>query len=426
MTDLAEIDDPDIHLLPSNASPLERLMSASAQRRFDGIPTPIETIKRPFDAPLNFLPHLAWEVSLDVWEEDWPEWQKRRAIANSIHLHRIKGTLPALIGWLELIGAELQSYVIPPVGAYAAPSATPEEKAAFAAQFPELRIYLESDYGTADADLYTNDGFSDDEFVTVSTAADRYGNRAYLVDKGVSTPVPMLPVTWAGANAINEGLVGVVIPGEDDGGFFIADAAADASFVTAAKITSKLLTIAADRSYVPITPQPVILPGDTPPLTLMNVIPERIATTGIIGLDVLHIEVGYVGDYLGDKDSSLRIYDRYYLYDATRLVGTPGSDGGFFLDSTRLEIPPFYAEMRVHFGGSAPVPSFMLDDGFVDEACTVPVQGQLDRVAAALRAAKSHRDQIWFTTQISRPVEFDDAVPLDGSIAFDAEIPLYD
>jgi hypothetical protein len=423
---MTDIEDPDVHLLPSNASALERLTSASAARRFDGIPTPIETIKRPFDAPTGFLPPLAWEVSLDVWEEDWPEWRKRRAIANSIHLHRIKGTLPAFIGWLDVIGAELQSYVIPPIGAYASPGTTKAERAAFAAQFPELRIYLESNYGAADADLYTNDGFSDSEFFTVSTAGERYGQRAYLIDQGVTTPLPMLPVTWAGAAAINEGLVGVVIPGEDDGGFFIADAAVDAACVTAAKITSQLLSIAADRSYVPLTPQPVVLPSDTPPLTLMNVTPERVATTGSIGPDVLHTDAGFIEDYLGAKDSSLRIYDRYYLYDATRVVGLPGSDGGFFLDSTRLEIPPFYAEMRVHLGGASPVPTFMLDDGFVGEACMMPVQGQLDRVAAALRAAKSHRDQIWFTTQISRPVEFADAPPLDGTIAFDAEIPLYD
>jgi hypothetical protein len=158
----------------------------------------------------------------------------------------------------------------------------------------------------------------------------------------------------------------------------------------------------------------------------MDTMPERVALKGTIGPDVLHAGAGYIGDYLGEKDTHLRIFDRFYLFDAERVIGGPGSDGGFFLDHTRLEIPPFYAEMRVHFPGNAPPPTLMLDDGFLDEASLLPVQGQLDRVAAALRAAKSHRDHIWFTTQISRPVEFADAVPLDGSVAFDDEILIYD
>jgi hypothetical protein len=423
---MIEIDDPDRHILPSNASPLERLMAASGAHRIDGIPVPIDTIKRPFEAPAAFLPHLAWETSLDIWEEDWPEWRKRRAISKSIGLHRLKGTLPGVEGWLDILGATLQSYVIPPIGGYVSPGRTEAERAAFVAQFPELRIYTQSDIGIAEADLYTNDGFVDSEFFTVSTARDRYGRRAYVVDRGVTRQVPMLPVTWAGAEAILEDLIGVVIPGEDDGGFFIGDAGIDSGFVTVERITSSLLSIAANRSYLPISPRPVVLGSDGPPMTLMDVLPERVAIRGTIGPDVLHASEGFVGDYLGEKDSHLRIYDRFYLFDPERVVGGAGSDGGFFLDHTRLEIPPFYAEMRVHFAGSSPPPTMMLDDAFINEACLLPVQGQLDRVAAALRAAKSHRDQIWFTTQVSRPVEFADAVPLDGSIAFDAEIPIYD
>lgn len=422
---MSVIDQPAAHLLPPNATPLERVFAASGGRRIGGVPVPIDLLKRPFEVPAAFLPHLAWEVSLDVWDEDWPEWRKRRAVARSIYLHRLKGTLPGFEGWLDLIGAKLQSYVIPPIGGFVSPDRTEEEKRAFVQQFAELRIYTQSDYGTADADLYVGDGFVDVDFATVSTAKDRYGRRAYVVDHGQTRQVPTLPVTWAGADAILEDLIGVVIPGEDDGGFFLADAFIGEGYVTEAKITSKLLSIAANRSFLPISPRPVLL-GESEPFTLINVMPERVATKGTIGPDVMHTDDGYIGDFLGDKDAHLRIYDRFYLYDPDRVIGGPGSDGGLFVDHTRLEIPPFYAELRVAFPGSAPVPSFMLEDAFIDEGTLLPVEGLMDRVAAVLRAAKSHRDDIWFTTQTSRPIGFDDAPPFDGSIQFDSLIPLYD
>lgn len=423
---MSVIDDGDAHLLPSNASPLERLISATGGARIDGIPVPIDLLKRPYEVPAQFLPHLAWEVSLDVWDENWPEWRKRRAIAKSIGLHRLKGTLAGVEGWLDILGAALQSYVIPPIGAFVGSNRTPAEKAAFNAQFAELRIYLESDTGSADADLYVADGFVGVDFVTISTASDRYGRRAYVVDRGVTRQVPMLPVSWAAADAINEGLVGVVLPGEDDGGFFIRDACLGNANVTAAKITSRLLTIAADRSFVPISPQPVLIGSDVAPMALISVIPERIAVKGTIGPDVLHVNAGYVGDFAGEKDTDLRIYDRYYLFDPTRVAGTPGSDGAFFLDYTRLSIPPFYAELRVDFPGFDPIPTFMIGDGFVGDACLMPVQGQMDKVAACIRAAKALRDDVWFTTQTKRPIQFSDGIPIDGSVGFDTLVSIFD
>ena len=419
------IEDTIAHLLPDNASPIEKVFAASGKKRVDDIPVPIDLLKRPYEVPAQFMPHLAWEVSLDIWGEDWPEWRKRRAIAKSIALHRLKGALKGVEGWLDILGARLQSYVIPPIGGFVSPDWTAAERAAFAGQFPELRVYTQSDYGTAAADLYLGDGFLDAEFVTISTARDRYGRRAYLIDRGVTRQVPMLPVTWAGAEAILEDLIGVVIPGEDDGGFFLSDAALGAAYVTEPKITSRLLSIAADRSYVPISPRPVVI-GDGEPMRLLNVAPERRAVTGTIGVDVMHVHDGFIGDALGEKDAHLRIYDRFYLYDPDRVPGGPGSDGGLFLDHARLEIPPFYAELRVGFPGRAPHATLMLDDAFVDEGSLMPVQGQMDRVASAIRAAKSHRDSIWFTTRTSRPVEFSDSPPLDGSIDFDAETPIYD
>ena len=128
------------HLLPPNAPPLMRVLAGAAAGIQD-IPVPTHLVRRPYEVPAAFLPHLAWEVSLDVWFDDWPEWRKRRATAKSIELHRLKGTLAGIKGWLDLLGAELVEAVIPPEGCFATRGRTIAEKQAFAGNFAQLRLY---------------------------------------------------------------------------------------------------------------------------------------------------------------------------------------------------------------------------------------------------------------------------------------------
>ena len=206
------------HLLPPRSTTSLEATLSQAVAQLSDVPVPIDQVKRPDDAPADFVPLLAWERGLKLWVRDWPEHKKRAAARLAPEICASLGTLRAMELTLSLVDAQIQSYVIPPVGAFAAPDRTPAERAAFVALFPELRIYLRSEPGTADADLYADDGFADDGFATVSTAHERYGRRGEIHDGGTVTPVSLLPVTWAGADAINADLIGVVIPGEDDGG----------------------------------------------------------------------------------------------------------------------------------------------------------------------------------------------------------------
>ena len=75
-------------LLPPNATRLERALEA-ATSRVSEVQAPIETLLDPdaIDAPW-----LAWGLSADSWDADWSEAVKRQAVAESIALHRIKGT----------------------------------------------------------------------------------------------------------------------------------------------------------------------------------------------------------------------------------------------------------------------------------------------------------------------------------------------
>lgn len=93
-------------LLPRNATTQERAM-ANTVARISSVQTPIRSLWSPQDCPADFLPWLAWGLSLDTWDSAWTETQKRAAIAASVEVHRRKGTIGALKRALEAIGYEV-------------------------------------------------------------------------------------------------------------------------------------------------------------------------------------------------------------------------------------------------------------------------------------------------------------------------------
>lgn len=80
-------------LLPPNATTLERALEAGATLRpaIDAAAI-ADQIADPMTAPAFLLPWLAYGESVDAWDADWSEADKRLAIAESIAMHRKKGT----------------------------------------------------------------------------------------------------------------------------------------------------------------------------------------------------------------------------------------------------------------------------------------------------------------------------------------------
>lgn len=94
-------------LLPFNASPLEQSTEHSINRAFN-LPMPIDTLWNPESCPEPLLPWLAWTFSVDAWDSEWQESIKRNVIANSVSVHRKKGTLGALKRVLNDIGITVE------------------------------------------------------------------------------------------------------------------------------------------------------------------------------------------------------------------------------------------------------------------------------------------------------------------------------
>ena len=83
-------------ILPPNATTLEKAIEKTINQHLGAIPTPIGSMWNPNTCPLSHLPWLAWALSVDVWDDAWPETIKRNVVANALKVHALKGTRGAL------------------------------------------------------------------------------------------------------------------------------------------------------------------------------------------------------------------------------------------------------------------------------------------------------------------------------------------
>lgn len=83
-------------LLPPNATALERALSLAPAASLADVPVVIDQIMNPSTCPTHLLPFLAGALSIDLWESDWSEEQKREAIADAFLFQQRKGTRASL------------------------------------------------------------------------------------------------------------------------------------------------------------------------------------------------------------------------------------------------------------------------------------------------------------------------------------------
>lgn len=94
-------------LLPPASTPLERAFAMAAARIGD-IPVDVATLIKPATCDITALPWLGWMLSVDRWDADWGDDQKREAVAGAIAAQRIKGTRLAVEQALQALDDLLQ------------------------------------------------------------------------------------------------------------------------------------------------------------------------------------------------------------------------------------------------------------------------------------------------------------------------------
>ena len=95
-----------IDLLPPNATKQERDLSNVVQTIAE-VEVPIDKLWKPLECPIDVLSFLAWALSVDDWDTNWTETQKRNVVNNSVEVHRHKGTFGAVRKALEALGYDV-------------------------------------------------------------------------------------------------------------------------------------------------------------------------------------------------------------------------------------------------------------------------------------------------------------------------------
>lgn len=93
----------DDRLLPVGSSALE-VAATRAAAEITRVPVPLRQLWDPWQCPAALLPWLAWALSVDRWDFNWPEATKRSVIASSFYVHQHKGTISALRRVVEPLG----------------------------------------------------------------------------------------------------------------------------------------------------------------------------------------------------------------------------------------------------------------------------------------------------------------------------------
>ncbi|MFQ1055670.1 phage tail protein I [Gilliamella apicola] len=88
-------------LLPPTATKLEKNLSKAMACE---PPIPLRSLWDPQTCPNELLPYLAWQYSVDRWDEKWSEQIKRKVIAEAFEIHKLKGTKEAIRRAIEPFG----------------------------------------------------------------------------------------------------------------------------------------------------------------------------------------------------------------------------------------------------------------------------------------------------------------------------------
>ncbi len=93
-------------LLPPNSLKLQKDLEIIFAKRMAILGSQNKDITNPEKCPAHVLPWLAWEMSVDVWNENWAEEIRREVIKASLHVHKRKGTIGALKSVLKTFNFE--------------------------------------------------------------------------------------------------------------------------------------------------------------------------------------------------------------------------------------------------------------------------------------------------------------------------------
>lgn len=416
-------DEAFVSVLPSaNSTDFELAEEQVSGERWNKLDVDvIRRVRDPWTCPAHLLNFLAFERSVDIWDETWPEWKKRSVIASAPADHRIKTTEAGIRRYVEIADASVLQIVTPPEGFFAAPDLSRQEMDAHIARHPKLRITLARGTGESGADIFADCSFADDAFVGIDDGPALHGRRAYLIQDGVTTPLQLTRLVTETETRAGVDIERVVIPGKSTGMAFEGQIGADIGFADAWDDPPRYLTFALDRSYqhsesrLELSMLEVgFLPRDVRYL--------RESETGTSGADFFADASCSDVHFVGEDDAGMLLADVLYLYDPS--IPSPMVAGGGFAGVNRVGMGHHTGELLIDWQMSESARSaFFCGVSFAEDAYAEPADtARRDFLLSAVAASQRLSDHLGVIFQTTRARTWADGMPLDGSVRLGAPV----
>ena len=410
-------------LLPPVVTGLETALEQVGAARYPLPAALVSDVWDPAKCPAHLLGYLAWSLSLDLWDDSWPETKKRSVCRRAFDLHRLKCTPAGIREHVALTGASVLKITRPPANAHLQRAMTPEQREAWLADLPQVRIYpyfkratrralhgflsapgrrqfhgempppaaLEIldepnlPIGGQSGAIVNLDGRT---HLLRSRGFDLYTRRATYFDRGVETPA----VIARDADGVTTRVT--IRRTRRDRGFHGTGYLAGHLLQT--DVENALLAVRLDQA----APQMAVVADAKP----VDVRPRRIAQRRYAPAALSFF--GRHGGHLSRSHAPLLIYDAVAL-------AIPGRMGerlrvSAFHGHGRFGLAPYSAELKIKVPMRRPVRARARfhGDGFRLRADLTPLLRPLE----AVRVSKALRDKVLVGTATRRPVAFDSSL----------------
>lgn len=365
----------------------------------------------PFKVPLRNIGFLAHSMGVLLWDDDWDELTKRNWIADQWKFKALRGTEEALHMALGLWGYTLVQTVVPPQGFYLSEEFTAEERDAWIALMPQLRIRLGATKGIGPQDeWFLGDGFLGEVALGLDDWPLLYGRRGFLRRNGVDTPLQSETLTTTTTVEHGIEVQRVAVEGLSTVGWFLGEdfLGEPGKFLGAAEREADIITVRLDRAYE-MESSELGLTTVTPGLEPLDTRSRRISDIGNGGPGFF-LGADYLGEaFLTEDDAGVLLADVLYLHDPA--IAVPMTAGASFLGVDRLGMEPYTAELLIDLHEKAELDGFFLGQVFLGEAFAVPQDNRAqDNALRAVMAAKALRDTVLVSFAPRRPLEFSDPI----------------
>ena len=419
-------------LLPQNETIWEKaneLTDAQAVANLDA--TVIWKVKDALQCDPRFLAVLGWERSVDLWDETWPLAKKRYVVDQWFAYERLKGTPEGFRRFLGLVGANVLSITSPPQHPYASRNWTEDERAAYLAQFQQVRIYPQVPVVEFQDGFFVSSGgpshaFCNHEYANAySLTFDTVVREARLYEPRTDTET-VLTRRQIVSEVAHVGTVysfeDIVLPAVMDG-FYVGDyvgSFSEDNFLSRDDAPERTMRLEIQRPYGVALTKPQ-WSSVVPNAQLVNLYPslvrEQFTDHGFF-LDHLH-----PGDYetlFGQLDTAWQhVYEQFHLYDSERDRGVTAGEPGDYVGHARLGMTAYTAELKVEIRGKRELWEF---GEFVDGFVTGENRRPLDQALEATRAAKAGRDTIYLITKTRRSRQFGDRIKFGDRVVLGANV----